>query len=108
MAFEDLLNTTAKIERPTNAQNSIGGKTQDPMSEVAAAEVCRRVQMTGSEPMQTGKESVRATYRVYFLATADVQEDDVLTVKGLRLKVTNVDDVHELEHHKEVDCVGFK
>jgi len=94
MSYDGLLNKTCTVKRKsiTGTKGSDGHDTGT-YANSATGVVVRKVEGVGQE-RENNTRITRSTHRLYFLALADVKQDDVIVIDS---------EDYQVEHVKKVD-----
>ena len=103
MSIQSLSNSLALVERPTFAQTATGSASVSAWTTVEAALPCRFQPTKGDETIQEDKLTVIITHKLFCLTTANIQQQDRVTVGSIVARVHAIRNIDMLSHHLEVD-----
>lgn len=102
MSFIGLLNTTCSSVRPAASGQSASGRQRATNSAVLTSEPCR-LQSRGGKELIGDRETAIEDLVLFVRASADILEDDIVTVNAKNYEVKLVQDGGGAGHHWE--CV---
>lgn len=102
MSFESMLNQTCTSTRKTTAGQSASGQQRSTLVAVLSGEPCRLQQRSGAEVIGD-RTTVIEKLSLFLRRSADIIEDDQVTVVGKVYEVKYVGDGGGALHHWECD-----
>jgi len=100
-------NQTLTSARPARASDGEGGWTVSLVPRITTPLACSARPLSYKELAQANQIDAQITHRVYVVAGADVQRDDVLTLSGgLVAEVDIVRNPGQVGRHLEIDVIS--
>lgn len=102
MSFESMLNQTCTSTRKTTAGQSASGQQRSTQVAVLSGEPCRLQQRSGTEIIDDRTTTIEKL-TLFLRSSADIREDDQVTVASKVYEVKYVGDGGGAGHHWECD-----